>query len=97
MLWKSDVYVGAIVNLLKRKGMYENTLIVFSSDNGGVAKGNNYPLRGGRATNWEGGLRGASFVSGGIIPKSLRGYRNSINFHIVDWYGTCSFLVGELD
>lgn len=52
MLWDADVYVGAIVNALKQKEMYATTLIVYSSDNGGVADGNNYPLRGCKATNW---------------------------------------------
>ena len=33
MLWGTDVYVGQLTQLLKDKGMYENTLIVFSSDN----------------------------------------------------------------
>lgn len=54
MLWDADVYVGAIVNALKKKKLYGSTLMVYSSDNGGVADGNNYPLRGCKATNWEG-------------------------------------------
>lgn len=94
MLWKSDIYVGEIVQLLKQRGMYDNTLIVFASDNGGVANGNSHPLRGGKATNWEGGLRSASFVAGGLVPARLRGSTNSVNFHIVDWYATFSFLAG---
>jgi hypothetical protein len=46
MLWRADVFIGELVALLKARGMYDNTLILYSSDNGGVESGNNYPLRG---------------------------------------------------
>ena len=46
MLWRADVYVGQLVALLKQKGMWNDTLIVYSADNGGVGDGINYPLRG---------------------------------------------------
>ena len=35
MLWRADVFIGKLVTLLKDRGMYNNTLIVYSSDNGG--------------------------------------------------------------
>ena len=38
------------------------------------------------AGKWEGGLRTAAFVSGGMIPKELRGTTNGVTMHIVDWY-----------
>jgi len=94
MMWRADIYVGALVNQLKAKGWYDNTLIMYSPDNGGVGSGINYPLRGEKHSNWEGGLRTAAFVSGGLIPPSLRGTTNSINMHIVDWYATFAFLAG---
>lgn len=56
-----DDDVGMLVSLLKTKGMYDNTLIAMSSDNGGpvylmgTSGANNYPLRGGKMNNWEGG------------------------------------------
>ena len=46
MLWRADVFIGEMVELLKSKGMYANTLIVYSADNGGVGSGVNWPLRG---------------------------------------------------
>ena len=54
-----DWAMGAIVHELKRSGVYENTLILFTSDNGsrndfGESNG---PLRGRKATTWEGGIR----------------------------------------
>lgn len=36
MIKELDLQVGAIVNALKKNGFYENTLIIFSSDNGGL-------------------------------------------------------------
>ena len=54
-----DKGVGRIVQTLKEQGVYENTLIVFFSDNGGATgmRASNKPLRGNKATNWEGGIR----------------------------------------
>lgn len=94
MLWASDCYAGRLRSLLERKQMYDNTLIVYSADNGGRGAGSNYPLRGEKRTNYEGGMRVAAFVSGGLIPPGLRGSSNSIRFHIVDWYATFAYLAG---
>lgn len=74
-----DQHLGLIIDALKAKGMYENTLITLSSDNGGpiyrdgAAGGNNYPLRGGKKSNFEGGVRVNALVSGGFLPPASRG------------------------
>lgn len=94
MLWRADVYIGQLMSLLKAKGMWDNTLIVYSADNGGVGQGNNYPLRGEKHSNWEGAMRTAAFVSGGLIPQKLRGTQNAANMHIVDWHPTFATLAG---
>ena len=55
-----DVNVGRLVNHLKTTGQYDNTLIVFLSDNGGPCTSNasiNAPLRGQKALVLEGGVR----------------------------------------
>ena len=58
-----DENIGKIVDLLKSRKMWKDTLLVFHSDNGGeimiegVCGGNNWPLRGGKFSNWEGGIR----------------------------------------
>ncbi len=55
-----DVSIANIVQALKDKGMYDNTIFVFTSDNGAMPKkggANNLPLRGGKNTWFEGGIR----------------------------------------
>lgn len=56
-----DELVGSVVAQLKRQRVYNDTLLFFLSDNGGLPLSNapNYPLRGGKNTNWEGGGAGA--------------------------------------
>jgi len=57
-----DWSVGQVMNSLKRNGLLENTLVVFTSDNGpwlsyGDHAGSSGPFREGKGTAWEGGLR----------------------------------------
>lgn len=57
-----DDAVGIVLRALEEMGLMENTLIVFTSDNGGVSSGDAYatsnlPLRGGKGRQWEGGIR----------------------------------------
>ena len=94
MLWDADRYMMQIEQRLKAAGLWNNTLIVFSSDNGGVGKGINYPLRGEKHSNWEGGMRTAAFVSGGLIPSHLQGSSSDVVFHIADWCPTLCRLAG---
>ena len=62
-----DDAVGIVLNALKENGLEKNTIVVFTSDNGGVASGDNYatsnlPLRGGKGYQWEGGIREPFFI-----------------------------------
>jgi arylsulfatase A-like enzyme len=55
-----DWSVGAILAELEKQGLAENTLVLFTSDNGSRARdegGSNAPCRGTKATCWEGGQR----------------------------------------
>jgi arylsulfatase A-like enzyme len=62
-----DDAIGLVLTQLKALGLDENTIVVFTSDHGGVASGDafatsNAPLRGGKGYQWEGGLRVPLFV-----------------------------------
>lgn len=53
-----DLSVGRIERKLKELGLEENTIVIFTSDNGGLASvTSNYPLRAGKGTFYEGGIR----------------------------------------
>lgn len=93
-----DDVVGALTDALQQKGLWDNLLFVASSDNGGpISSGkgaNNYPLKGGKATDWQGGVRVNAFVTGGSLPQSMRGQRTDGYIHIADWYATFCSLAG---
>lgn len=90
-----DGAVGRVVEALKTKSMFNNTLIVMSSDNGGdLPVGNNFPHKGGKFSNWEGGIRVAAFVSGGFLPKAVRGTTQEALVAGWDWYATFAGLAG---
>ena len=94
-----DEHIGRLVEALKAKGMWEQTLMVLTSDNGGPLKlvesaATNYPLRGGKYSPFEGGIRAAAFLSGGAIPPHLRGVPLETTAHIADWYTTFCGLAG---
>ena len=58
MVMQMDFAVGKIITSLKDTGLYENTVIFVSVDNGGILPGDyNWPYRGQKATLWEGGMR----------------------------------------
>uniref|UniRef100_A0A146L2S6 Arylsulfatase B n=1 Tax=Lygus hesperus TaxID=30085 RepID=A0A146L2S6_LYGHE len=92
MLNRLDWSVGQVVNALKKRGMLENSIIIFSTDNGGPAGGfnlnaaSNWPLRGVKNTPWEGGNRGSAFIWSPLIHRRSRVQLDM--FHIVDWLPT---------
>ena len=63
MVHATDNNIGRIIKYLKENDIYDNTLIVFTSDNGGlstqrrVAPTSVYPLRAGKGWLYEGGIR----------------------------------------
>ena len=73
-----DDNVGALVAQFKQKGMWENTLMWFSSDNGGpiYAGGNNFPMRGGKYSEFVcANRRGCSLISPTDGAHQVRGWR----------------------
>lgn len=57
MVERIDKGVGMILDELEKNGLADNTLVVFSSDNGGERYSRNLPLFHHKATVWEGGIR----------------------------------------
>jgi len=69
-----DYSIGRVIEALKKSGQYENTVIVFSSDNGGhlPSGASNGNLRGGKQDMYEGGLKVPTcMVWAGTIPKGV--------------------------
>jgi arylsulfatase A-like enzyme len=60
-----DDAIGTVTAALQKKGMAKNTLLIFSSDNGGPIKqgATNGPLRAGKGTLYEGGVRVAAWAA----------------------------------
>lgn len=100
-----DDQVGRVVKALDEKGMRDNTLIVFHSDNGGVADAlfagdtkvegalpaSNAPLRAGKGTLFEGGTKVAALANwpGHVSPGQHDGL-----MHVVDMLPTLADIAG---
>lgn len=107
MISHLDGLVPRITDALKAKGMWNDTLLVVTSDNGGpLTNGppdptlqsgggaNNFPLRGGKIGIMEGGIRINAFASGGFLPQQLRRTTHEGLMHLADWYTTFCALAG---
>lgn len=101
MLTAADEGVGNVTEALKQTGLWDNTLIVFTTDNGGptevcaVQGSSNYPLRGGKCTVWEGGTTGDGFLSGPYLQRlRITQHRYKGLFHVVDWLPTLGEIAG---
>lgn len=90
MLVVTDSCVENLFEVLGDNGYKESTLFVFSADNGGANSqgGYNMPLRGRKATMFEGGVRAAAFIWGEMIPKPARGQAYTGLIHLTDWMPT---------
>ncbi len=88
MITELDYGVGNITRALEAAG--RPYVLAMSSDNGGPlpAGHGNAPLRGGKHTLWDGGLRVRSWASGSLIPKAQRGKEWAGLAHSSDWYRT---------
>jgi arylsulfatase B len=96
MVTQFDEHVGQVVDAMTDAGYWNNGLVVFSSDNGGPIYNNgapgasNWPLRAGKASNFDGGIRVPSFISGGAVPLRARGTQRDGLVTLWDWYASSS-------
>ena len=77
-LWEMDFMVGQVIEAITEAGVEDNTLVFFTSDNGGVNDPlGNLPLYGVKGNPWEGGMRVPSMarwpgkIPGGEVSHAL--------------------------
>ena len=90
-----DRGVGEVMSALRQHKLRENTLLVFLSDNGAMfgGPGSNYPLRGGKQSLHEGGVRSVAVVNSPLLRTT--GYVNKHLHHVTDWYVTFQALARD--
>ncbi len=100
MIESMDDAVGRLLDTLDRLNISDHTIIVFASDNGGnmynqvdgTTPTSNAPLRGGKATMWEGGVRGPAII---VYSDHVQaGTRSSEIIQSCDFYPTLLQLTG---
>ncbi|MHB8863578.1 MAG: sulfatase [Pirellulaceae bacterium] len=75
MVESMDRAVGIVLETLDQLALTDQTIVVFTSDNGGVSAGDgnatsNLPLRGGKGRQWEGGLRTPMYLRWPSVVKA---------------------------
>ena len=97
MLLTDDI-IGDIINALKESDNWDNTLFIFTSDNGADVgnAGCNYPLRGTKGTLFDGNIRTLAIVGGGLITDEQRGTVRDVLFSSLDWTPTLLDFAGIL-
>lgn len=98
MICSVDENLGKLFSRLKELGIYENTLIIFTSDNGGLSTSEgsptcNYPLRAGKGWLYEGGIRVPLLVK--LPGKDLPGRLEHTPVSSVDYFETIAEITGS--
>ncbi|MFK5921259.1 MAG: sulfatase [Verrucomicrobiota bacterium] len=96
MMEAMDEGVGHALKALQENGLMENTVVIFTSDNGGVSSGDGYatsalPLRGGKGRQWEGGVRQPYYIQ---WPGVTDGKRTDVPATGTDFYPTILDMAG---
>jgi len=92
-----DDAVGMVLKALEDSGVDDNTIVIFTSDNGGVSSGDdfstsNLPFRGGKGRQWEGGIREPFFIK---VPWHVKkGVKCDIPVIHTDFYPTILDFLG---
>ena len=97
MIELMDEAVGLVLKALDDHHLMENTILCFTSDNGGVSSGDAYstsclPYRGGKGRQWEGGIREPFYLYAPNVTQS--GTETAIPASGIDWYPTLLELTG---
>ena len=96
MVTAMDTAIYKVVKAYKKFKFWEDTILIFSSDNGGNLKGgaSNWPLRGAKGSLFEGGVRTIGFVHSPLLPVTRMGQVSHSLFHVSDWFPTLIQLAG---
>ena len=96
MVDSMDQAIGKILGVIDRRGIADDTLVLFFSDNGGVnGVADNGPLRGGKAGVYEGGVRVPAVIR---WPRGIPGGRTvDARMGYIDVYPTLKRIVGLTD
>jgi len=97
MIEAMDEGIGEVLNTLDRLGLADNTIVCFTSDNGGVSSGDafatsNLPLRGGKGRQWEGGIREPYYIKTPGVTQA--GSTCDVPVSGIDFYPTLLELAG---
>ena len=97
MIESMDDAVGIVLEKLDDLGLADNTVVCFTSDNGGVSSGDafstsNLPLRGGKGRQWEGGIREPYYIKAPGLTEA--GSTSAVPVGGIDWYPTLLDLAG---
>ncbi len=92
VLKQMDESIGMVLDALKEMGLDENTLVIFTSDNGGVVSGDSFstclaPLRGGKGYQFEGGIRVPLLVRAPVATAAA-GSTCDVPVSGIDYYST---------
>ena len=92
-----DEGIGNVTSEYKRLGIFDDSLWLFLSDNGGSPDdgGFNVPLRGGKGSVWEGGVRSQTFLHWSGLTAAVKGSVYGGMAHIVDWGVTLMAALGH--
>jgi arylsulfatase A-like enzyme len=91
MVSSVDENVGRILDIINEYNLKENTIIIFTSDNGGIrAISNQHPLRAGKGSYYEGGIRVPFFMR---WPNKISSGINKNNVSHLDIYSTLQEIV----
>ncbi|XP_054735677.1 arylsulfatase B [Anastrepha obliqua] len=92
MVSRLDQSIGRIIHALEKANMLQNSIVAFQSDNGGPSVGlfsnsaSNFPFKGQKVTQWEGGVRVPGVIWSPLLHK--RGSIFQPTMYIGDWLPT---------